>query len=567
MRRTGSVAAGARFVAGFLRRKWYAHPARNATSSATPEEGPPRRTHFRDTRNTDMERPTEENTVPAADQSTPAAEEKPSTDLVEDTPEASPAPEASAPEPAVEAVAETAASSDEESGDEGPGDAAPESAAEADAAQDTSEPAAPVTGEAPADAADPAPKVAPEAMAELMKAPAPAGSGGELKKGQKVKGKIVKIGNDSAFVDFGGREEAALDLKEITDPDGKLTRKVGDEVQGALTSVEGGVTLSLRAGGSRRATPKNLPLLLDAEKTGVAVEGKVTSVNKGGLVVHVMGVRAFCPFSQIDRQFVEDPTQFVGKKLSFRVSTADAKGRNIVLSRRALIEEEAKQNADKLRGELEVGQVLKGVVARIRPFGAFVDLGGIDGLLHVSEISHRRVSDPGELLKVGQEVEVKVRSVDNLGTKQERVGLSMKDLGEDPWEAVADKLVEGEQVPAKVVRLAAFGAFLELSPGVDGLAHVSTLADGRVEHPSDVVAVGDQLEPWVVSVDRESRRISLAIVKPEGTGGGGQRDSRRGDRRPARRDNGPREHKTGPATPGMTSMEEAFARMRSRTGE
>ncbi|MBZ0268469.1 S1 RNA-binding domain-containing protein, partial [bacterium] len=386
------------------------------------------------------------------------------------------------------------------------------------------------------------------------------------KKGAKIKGKIVKIGEEAAFVDFGGREEAALDLQEIRDPDGKLTRKVGDEVRGAVTHVEGGIKMSLRAG---RSLPKNLPLLIQAAAEGTPVEGKITSVNKGGLVVHVMGVRGFCPFSQVDRHYVEDPTTFVGKKLTFRVASADDKGRNVVLSRRALMEEEAKVKAEEIRASIAVDQVLKGTVARIRPFGAFVDLGGIDGLLHVSEISHTRIHDPSAVLKLGQDVEVKVRSVENLGTKEERIGLSMKELADDPWETVASKLEIGTQVPAKVVRLAPFGAFLELAPGVDGLAHVSTLAEGHVADPADVVSVGQAVEPWVVSVDSAARRISLSLLEPTGEeemprrrgggGGGGRREDR------GRRDAGPREHKSMPASgPGMTSMEEAFERLRNQ---
>ncbi len=426
---------------------------------------------------------------------------------------------------------------------------------------------------APAEASTSPPETATNGMADALKG-APATPDAEPKKGQRVKGKIVKIGEDAAFVDFGGREEAALDLREIRDPEGKLTRKVGDEVGGVIASVDGGVKITLKAG---KAAPKNLPLLQEAQASGAPVEGKVTSVNKGGLVVHVMGVRGFCPFSQIDRHYVEDPTVFVGKKLSFRVSSADPKGRNVVLSRRALLEEEAKANAEGLRENLEIGKEVAGVVARLRPFGAFIDLGGIDGLLHVSEISHARINDPAQVLKVGQEVKTVVRSLENLGTKDERIGLSMKELQEDPWEAAARSLVVGEKTKAKVVRLADFGAFLELAPGVDGLAHVSTLAEGHVSHPSDVISVGDEVEPWVLSVDQESRRISLSLVEPGAVPAGGQRGGgggRRGggsrrddhDRRPSRYD-GPREHKTGPEGPGMTSMQEAFERLRSRMGE
>ena len=417
------------------------------------------------------------------------------------------------------------------------------------------------------------------------------------RKGSRIRGKIVKIGEEGAFVDFDGREEAFLDLKEIRDAEGKLTRKVGDEVRGIVVSMDGGIKMSLRAG---KGTPANLPALVEAAKSGLPVEGRVTGVNKGGLVVQILGVRAFCPFSQIDRHWVEDPNVFVGQKLQFRVSSADPKGRNVVLSRRALVEQEGREKAEVLRKEIAVGKVVKGVVARLRPFGAFVDLGGIDGLIHVSEISHTRIKDPSDVLKVGQEVEVRVRSVENLGQPDERIGLSLKDLQQDPWEKATEGFTPGARVPAKVVRLADFGAFLEVAPGVDGLAHVSTLADHRVGHPSEVLQVGQDLEVWVVSVDRASRRLSLSVVDPasraertprnapsreremtawvpeempSGRKEGGRRRDRDRDREGGRRRDRDRgrdsydEHE-GRAfrqdSGGMTSMQEAFERMRER---
>ncbi|MCA9751446.1 MAG: S1 RNA-binding domain-containing protein [Gemmatimonadetes bacterium] len=344
------------------------------------------------------------------------------------------------------------------------------------------------------------------------------------KPGARLKGRIVKIDEQSAFVDFGGREEAVLDVREIKDPEGKLTRKVGDELQVTVRSAQDGVKVTIKSG---KGTPANLPQLLEAANTGVAVEGKVTGVNKGGLVVNVMGVRAFCPFSQIDRHYVEDPSVFLNKKLEFRVSSADPKGRNVVLSRRVILEEEAKSKAQDLRRDLQIGSIVKGVVARIRPFGAFVDLGGVDGLIHVSEISHARVKDPSEVLKVGQEVEVKVRSIEDLGGPKERVSLSLKDLAPDPWDTFVSGLEIGSRVTAKVARVTDFGAFMELTPGIDGLAHVSTLAPGRVNHPSDVVEVGQEHEVWIVSVDRDKHRISLSLIEPGSSTsqGGGHHDA------------------------------------------
>src|SRR5262245_4814222 len=279
---------------------------------------------------------------------------------------------------------------------------------------------------------------APAPSAEVVQAAAP--SIPTPREGARIRGKIVKIGEEGAFVDFGSREEAFLDLKEIRDAEGKVTRNVGDEVRGIVVSMDGGIKMSLRAG---KGAPANLPALVEAAKSGLPVEGRVTGVNKGGLVVQILGVRAFCPFSQIDRHWVEDPNVFVGQKLQFRVSSADPKGRNVVLSRRALVEQESREKAEVLRREIAVGKVVKGVVGRLRPFGAFVDLGGIDGLIHVSEISHTRIKDPSDVLKVGQEVEVRVRSVENLGRPDERIGLSLKDLQQDPWEKATEGITPG----------------------------------------------------------------------------------------------------------------------------
>ncbi len=499
--------------------------------------------------------------------------------------------------------------------------------AEASASDGVPAPASPNAANTPPEAGSPTTgsgEGSEASMAAALTPPPPAGKAShEPRKGGRLKGKIVKIGEESAFVDFGGREEAILDLKEIRDAEGKLQKNVGDEVQGVVVDVEGGVRVSLRGGagghGGRAASAINVAALIEAASSGLPVEGRVTGVNKGGLVVQVLGARAFCPFSQIDRHWVEDPSVYVGQKMMFRVSTADPKGRNVVVSRRALLEQDTKVKADSLRQQIAVGQVVKGVVARLRPFGAFVDIGGIDGLIHVSEISHSRVKDPSDLLKVGQAVEVKVRSVENLGRTDERIGLSLKDLQADPWTAVAGNLKPGAIVHGKVVRLADFGAFLEIGPGVDGLAHVSTLADRRVGHPSEVLEVGQELDVWVVSVDPSNRRVSLSVMDPatraerSERGGGGGRPPREGGgesgpsgwsgapepwsepapfREGGRRDRGKREggkregggrretgrreregggrrdrdwadeHDRGFRDSGMTSMQEAFERMR-----
>ncbi|NNE44142.1 MAG: S1 RNA-binding domain-containing protein, partial [Gemmatimonadetes bacterium] len=386
----------------------------------------------------------------------------------------------------------------------------------------------------------------------------------EPKKGQKLSGKIAQIGDNGVFVSFGGRAEAVLDVAEIRGEDGNPTKAVGDDITATVVSV--GETVKLTLKGKKTG---DIAGLLDAQKSGTPVEGKVTGVNKGGLVVRTLGVRAFCPFSQIDRRYIDNPQEYVGKTLTFVVTTADDKGRNVVLSRRSLLEEEAKGQAEELRQKLEIGQEMSGIVARIRPFGAFVDLGGVDGMVHVSEISHARVNDPNSVLKVGQEVKVRVVKVEDLGGSSERISLSMKQLESDPWETAVDKLTVGEQLEGKVVRVVDFGAFVEISPGVDGLVHVSALAPGRVEHPSEVVSPGDAVTAWVTQLDADKRRISLSLVDPS------ERSERtprfdRGDRPPRRRGESnrpPKVHRSGDPSDGLTSMGEAFQRLREQMGE
>ncbi|MGQ0720483.1 MAG: 30S ribosomal protein S1 [Candidatus Eiseniibacteriota bacterium] len=394
------------------------------------------------------------------------------------------------------------------------------------------------------------------------------------KRGQKIVGRIAQIGPNGVFVDFGGREEGVLDPAEIRDEQGALTKAVGDEIRATVLSTDAGVKLTLK--GKR---PGNLPALLEAHRAGASVEGKVTGVNKGGLVVRVMGLRAFCPYSQIDRRYIENPDEYIGKKLTFRVSSADDKGRNVILSRRALLDEDARGKAETLRRDLAEGAEMTGTIARIRPFGAFVDLGGVDGMIHVSEISHARVRDPSEVLKVGQEVRVRVVKVENLGAANERISLSMKRLESDPWDTAVGGLSPGDRVEGKVVRVAEFGAFVELAPGVDGLVHVSALAAGRVGHPSEIVNVGDAVHAWVVQVDRERHRVSLSLVDPMAR----RQDrpehsemfdpparSERSERRPRRRDQRPpKVHRSSDHGGGdeLTSMGEAFRRMRERQDE
>jgi len=336
--------------------------------------------------------------------------------------------------------------------------------------------------------------------------------------GDQITGKVISVGKDAVFVDVGGKAEGQLERGEISDADGKLLVKLGDTVEARVVGDTGGVlTLRVKLGRGPEARAE----LQQAQELGIPVEGLVTEVVKGGVAVDVAGVRGFCPASQIDVRFVDDLAVYVGQRLTFRITRYEP--RNLVLSRRALLEEENAKRATETRKKLEPGAVLRGKVVGFKPFGAFVDLGGIEGMLHVSELGYARVDKPEDVLSLGQEVDVAVLKIEPAakGDKTERISLSLKALATDPWRDAAATLVEGARVRGKITRLSQFGAFVELSPGVEGLVHISELGTGRrINHPKEVVSVGQEVEAAVLSVDLERRRIGLSIA----ASGGGSAD-------------------------------------------
>ncbi|HTL31631.1 MAG TPA: 30S ribosomal protein S1 [Kofleriaceae bacterium] len=334
------------------------------------------------------------------------------------------------------------------------------------------------------------------------------------KVGDMVKGKIITVGKDAVFVDLGGKAEGQLDKDQIYDREGKLLVKVGDVIEARVVSDAGGV-LMLKTKISRG--PQASAELQQAAELGIPVEGLVTEVVKGGLSVDVAGVRGFCPASQIDNRFVDDLAKFVGQKLTFRVTRYEP--RNLVLSRRALLEEEQQAKAGETRKKLVPGAVLRGKVVGFKPFGAFVDLGGIEGMLHVSELGFSRVEKPEDVLTLGQELDVAVLKIEPAaeperdGKKQhDRISLSLKALANDPWRDATARLAEGARVKGTVTRLQPFGAFVEIAPGVEGLVHISELGAGRrINHPKEFVSIGQEVEATVLAVDSEKRRLSLSL--------------------------------------------------------
>jgi small subunit ribosomal protein S1 len=416
---------------------------------------------------------------------------------------------------------------------------------------------APTAASAAEPATDEAPAAASGEFARLLEASEAKGPGGarEVKAGDRVKGKIVSLSEDSAFVDFGGRAEGALPIAQIKDADGKVTKNVGDAIDASVVSVEGQITLALAV----KRVDASLQVLIDAQKSGTPVEGKVKGTNSGGFEVMLGGVRGFCPFSQMDVGPVGDGAQYVGQTLQFRVLDVAEKGRRVVLSRKALLKGERAKQAEDVRGALAPGQEFEGSVTRLLPFGAFVDIGGIQGLVHVSEISHKRVGDPSEALSIGQKVKVKVLKLEHLGEgKKERISLSIKGAEADPWSTLETRLHEGDLVKGPILRVMDFGAFVEIFPGIDGLVHVSQLARRRVEHPRDVVTVGQEVEARVTRIDPAAKRVSLSMAALEtptfdpaamgggefegpGAAGGGGRGGRGGRERGGEREGGHRE--------------------------
>jgi small subunit ribosomal protein S1 len=337
-------------------------------------------------------------------------------------------------------------------------------------------------------------------------------TGPALEVGEVVKGRVVQIAAESVFVDVGGKGEAWIDRAELTDEDGRLRVAIGDEVEATVVSTRDEVRLSYRL--QRGAHAREA--LAMAASTGMPVEGRVAAVIKGGYEVTVGGLRAFCPFSQMDLRRVETAEDYVGRVLEFRVTQFGDNGRNIVLSRRQLLEAHAAQAAVETRKKITPGAVLPGTVAALADFGAFVDLGGVQGLVPVSEISHSRVGRPADRLRVGEAVTVKVLRVDD---GKGKITLSLKALEGDPWIAVPGQLRERQVVRGRMLRFTEFGVFIELLPGVDGLLHTSEIPRSRQGAMREAAAGGAEITVMIVSIDGEKHRIGLALAPQDAAAG------------------------------------------------
>jgi len=329
-----------------------------------------------------------------------------------------------------------------------------------------------------------------------------------FERGQTIEGTIVAIGPEVAFVNVGGKGEATIDLVELQDEDGDVEVHVGDRIQAVVVSTSGGLVLSRRLA----LGAANAGQLEDAFRAGLPVEGKVEKATKGGLEVRIARQRAFCPMSQIDTIRTEDATVHEGRVYAFRIIEYRDGGEKFVVSRRALLEEEQKTRSVEVRKSIVVGSVITGRVVSVRDFGAFVDLGaGVQGLLHVSEMAWARVSKAEDVVKPGDEVTVKVLRVDDV---TQQIALGLKQLSADPWAAILDTYAIGQVCEGRVTRVADFGAFVELEPGVEALAHMSTFAPtGRAGGWSKSITVGMAGAFEVLSIDPDKKRIGVALVE------------------------------------------------------
>ncbi len=330
----------------------------------------------------------------------------------------------------------------------------------------------------------------------------------EMRTGEVITAEVVAIDNNHVTVNAGLKSESLVPTEEFKNDKGEIEVKVGDFVQVAIDAFEDGfgATKLSREKAKRFAAWYDLG---DALEKGTLVSGMVTGKVKGGLTVMVNGIRAFLPGSLVDVRPVKDTTPFEGKEMEFKVIKLDRKRNNVVVSRRAVMEQSQGADRQVLLETLKEGAVVKGIVKNITDYGAFVDLGGIDGLLHITDLAWRRVKHPTEVVNVGDEVTAKVLKFD---AEKNRVSLGLKQLGEDPWVGISRRYPQGTRLFGKVTNLTDYGAFVEVEAGIEGLVHVSEMDwTNKNVHPSKVVQVGDEVEVMILEIDEERRRISLGM--------------------------------------------------------
>jgi small subunit ribosomal protein S1 len=330
----------------------------------------------------------------------------------------------------------------------------------------------------------------------------------EMRIGEVITAEVVRVDQNFVVVNAGLKSESVIPLEEFRDDAGQLAIKAGDFVSVAIEALENGYGETMLS----REKAKRMAAWLELEKaleTGEKIDGVITGKVKGGLTVMAKSIRAFLPGSLVDLRPVKDTTPYEGKTMQFKVIKLDRKRNNVVVSRRAVLEETAGAEREQLLSTLSEGAVVKGIVKNITDYGAFVDLGGIDGLLHITDLAWRRVKHPTEVVNVGDEVTAKVLKFD---AEKNRVSLGLKQLGEDPWVGISRRYPQGTRLFGKVTNLTDYGAFVEVEAGIEGLVHVSEMDwTNKNVHPSKVVQVGDEVEVMILEIDEERRRISLGM--------------------------------------------------------
>jgi small subunit ribosomal protein S1 len=329
-----------------------------------------------------------------------------------------------------------------------------------------------------------------------------------LQRGQKVRAVVLKITPEWTFLDLGRKSEGYLATRELQDEDGKITVKEGETIEAYFLPREDQENLfTTRLGGGEMRQNH----MEEAWRSGIPVEGLVEKEIKGGFEIKIAGnIRAFCPYSQMGLQRVENPQVYIGERFSFKITEYTERGRNVILSNRAVLEEERRKQRESLKASLHEGMTVTGRITSIRGFGAFVNIGGVEGLIPISEISWGRVEDVHEHLSVDQEVEV---IIDKLDWEKDRFSFSLRKALADPWKEVWSNFPTGSVHSGTVARLTNFGAFITLRDGVDGLLHISKLrGDKRINHPREVLTVGQVLDVKIESIDEEHKRLSLSLA-------------------------------------------------------
>lgn len=345
-----------------------------------------------------------------------------------------------------------------------------------------------------------------EDMGSLLEA---AGDLHDIKAGDIVEGTVVQVNRNEAFVDIGYKQEIPVPKRELAYPEPESAEdvvKVGDKIEVYIQSLggENGGTLS-KIKADRMSVWKDMEAIRD---NGETIEAKITQMVKGGLVASVKGLRGFIPASQMELHYVKDLSVYVDQTVEVVPIEIDKHKQRLVLSRRQVLEKEREDKQREVFDTIEPGQTLKGVVKRIVDYGAFIDIGGVDGLAHISDLSWERVSHPSDVLKVGDEIDVYVKNVD---PDAHRISLSVKNTQRDPWLDKAEKYVEGDIIEGRIVKLAKFGAFMEIEPGFDGLIPMGELSDRRIENAEEAVQIDDVVKVRIMRVDQKRKRISLSI--------------------------------------------------------